>query len=130
MNEGIPFDDKTADYIICLEVMEHLENATFFIKELKRVLKDDGKLIISVPNPYCWSELFGNMLKKNDTQGHIATFTYQNIVALLKFSGLKLYDKTGSFTRIPMSRRLFGKPFIVSTNFFFFTRNNMYLIGP
>ncbi|MBH09925.1 MAG: hypothetical protein CMG74_06125 [Candidatus Marinimicrobia bacterium] len=129
VNEGVPFDDKSADYIICLEIMEHIENPTFFLEEIKRVLKKNGKLILSVPNPYCWNELIANLTKKKDDQGHIASFTYQNISALLDFSGLKIYDEIGSFTRIPFSRKLFGRPLLIKTSLFFLSRNNIYLIG-
>ena len=129
VNEGIPFEDNSADYIISLEIMEHLENATFFLEETKRVLKENGKLILSVPNPYCWSEMTANLMMKNDDQGHISSYTYQNINALLSFSNLKIYDQIGSFTRIPFSKKLFGKPLLLKTNLFFLTRNNIYLIG-
>ena len=67
MNEGLPFPYDSADYIICMEVMEHLENATFFLEEVERVLNEKGKLILSVPNPYCWLEILHNMRKCKDT---------------------------------------------------------------
>jgi SAM-dependent methyltransferase len=42
-NNGLPFESGEADYVICLEVLEHLENATKFFAEARRVLKDDGR---------------------------------------------------------------------------------------
>lgn len=129
VNQSVPFKNEFADYIICLEVMEHLENATAFLKEAFRVLKPGGKLILSVPNPYCWNEIISNALKKPDTEGHIASYTYQNINALLMFSGLKLYGKMGTFFRVPFSRKLVGKPIIFRSDNMFMTRSYMYLIG-
>tara|TARA_Y100001970_G_scaffold104059_1_gene130384 strand:+ start:8892 stop:9557 length:666 start_codon:yes stop_codon:yes gene_type:complete len=128
VNKGIPLKDNSADYIICMEVLEHLENATFFLDESKRVLNKNGRLILSVPNPYSWNEIYRNMFKKNDTEGHIASFTYQNLNALIKFSGLKIIDELGSFTRVPLSKKIFGRYFLLSTNNFFLTRNKIYLI--
>lgn len=128
VNNGLPFSDESADYIVCMEVMEHLENATLFLYEVRRVLKNGGKLILSVPNPYCWLEIFSNMRKREDTEGHIATYTYQNINALMNFSSLKLLDTTGTFTRVPFTRRLFGKSSIFKTNIMFLTRNYVFLI--
>lgn len=127
-NVGLPFDDASADYVVCLEVMEHLENATHFLTEVKRVLRPGGKLVLSVPNAYCWMEWLDNARRALDVEGHIATFTYQNINALLGFCGMVLRDFKGTFTRIPFSRRLFGKYKLMRTDNLFLTRSYMYLI--
>jgi SAM-dependent methyltransferase len=128
VNRGLPFADSSADYLVCLEVLEHLENATAFLDEAKRVLRPGGRLIVSVPNPYCWMEWLGNLRRSGDTEGHVATYTHQNIDALMKFSGLVLRDVTGTFTRIPFSRRLFGKYSLLRTNRMLLTRSYMFLI--
>ena len=128
INKGIPIENNSADYIICMEVLEHLENATYFLEESKRILKKNGNIIISVPNPYSWNEMYRNLLKKEDTEGHISSFTYQNIQSLVKFSGLKIVDEIGSFTRIPFSQKIFGRHILINTNNLFLTRNKIYLI--
>lgn len=128
VNSGIPFPDSSTDYLFCLEVLEHLENPTAFMAEVKRILKPGGKLILSVPNPYCWMESLGNIYKQSDTEGHISSFTYQNIDALLRFGGLTLRDSMGTFTRVPFSRRMFGKYKLIETNNILLTRSYMYLI--
>lgn len=128
VNDGIPFQDSSADYIFCLEVLEHLEQPTAFLEEAKRVLKPHGKLILSVPNPYCWMEWLSNHRRSADTEGHISSFTHQNIDALLKFTGLVLRDSMGTFTRVPFSSRLFGKHKLIETNNMLLTRSYMFLI--
>ena len=128
INNGFPFKDKSIDYLVCLEILEHLDNGTFFFSEAKRCLKDDGKLILSVPNPYCWMEANLNFREGDDTEGHIATYTQQNIKALTKFCGMHLYASQGSFTRIPFSRRLMGKFLLVETDNLFLSRNRIFLI--
>lgn len=45
----IQFKDNTFDYIIMNHVLEHILNEAKAMNELKRVLKHDGKLIISFP---------------------------------------------------------------------------------
>ncbi|WP_413766458.1 class I SAM-dependent methyltransferase, partial [Vibrio vulnificus] len=47
VNSGLPFAGESADYIVCLEVLEHLEDATRFLSEVSRVLKPNGRLILS-----------------------------------------------------------------------------------
>tara|TARA_S200000501_G_scaffold80028_1_gene71822 strand:+ start:401 stop:1069 length:669 start_codon:yes stop_codon:yes gene_type:complete len=128
INEGIPIENNSADYIICMEVLEHLENASYFLEEAKRILKKNGNIIISVPNPYSWNEMYRNLLRKKDTEGHIASFTYQNIQSLVQFSGLKIIDEVGSFTRIPFSQKFFGRHILIKADKLFLTRNKIYLI--
>lgn len=47
--EKIPFDDRSMDVILCLECLEHVFNPIIVLKEMERVLKPDGRLLISVP---------------------------------------------------------------------------------
>ena len=48
--DGIPFPDKSFDAVLALDILEHLFDPVFVLREVKRVLKDDGILLISVPN--------------------------------------------------------------------------------
>ena len=47
----LPFDDASFDLVLCFEVIEHLEDADKALGELRRVLRPDGVLIVSTPNP-------------------------------------------------------------------------------
>jgi SAM-dependent methyltransferase len=44
------FGSETFDVICAIEIIEHLENPLSFIRECKKVLKDDGYLLITTPN--------------------------------------------------------------------------------
>ena len=50
LEKGIPFESKTFDIVVAAEILEHVENTDFFLSECNRVLKPDGKIILSVPN--------------------------------------------------------------------------------
>ena len=50
-HDKIPFVDNFFDYVYCLETMEHLSNPFFVVAEIKRVLKHNGKFIITFPMP-------------------------------------------------------------------------------
>lgn len=45
----IPFDDKSFDCILATEVFEHLFNPDEILKEMHRVLRPGGKLLITCP---------------------------------------------------------------------------------
>jgi SAM-dependent methyltransferase len=47
--ELLPFVSDTFDVVLASEIVEHLWNPNSFFDEAYRVLKDDGKLIISTP---------------------------------------------------------------------------------
>ncbi len=45
----IPRDDCSFDYIMCTEVFEHLNNPMEALRELSRLLKNGGELLITAP---------------------------------------------------------------------------------
>jgi ubiquinone/menaquinone biosynthesis C-methylase UbiE len=49
--ETIPVADETFDYVICSEVLEHMEvDPMFMLCEVNRVLKTGGTLLLTTPN--------------------------------------------------------------------------------
>ena len=53
----LPFRSGTYDAVIALDVFEHLDDDVISMKEIKRVLKDGGKLIFNTP---AFMALFSN----------------------------------------------------------------------
>jgi len=52
--KSFPFPDQRFDGIICNQVLEHVFTPDLFLAEIHRVLKPDGKLLLSVP--FVWDE--------------------------------------------------------------------------
>lgn len=48
--QGLPFEDSTFDLVTCTEVIEHLEHYRYTIREMFRVLKPGGTLVLTTPN--------------------------------------------------------------------------------
>lgn len=46
---SLPFDDDTFDGIIAKDILEHLSEPTDVLVEMKRVLEESGRAVISVP---------------------------------------------------------------------------------
>lgn len=53
LNSGkLQFDDKTFDLVVATEVIEHTYYTHSVLRDIKRVLKDDGFACISLPNAH------------------------------------------------------------------------------
>lgn len=52
----LPFRNNTFDYLVCSEVIEHIDEREKCLREVARVLKPDGVLVLSTPN---WWSLYG-----------------------------------------------------------------------
>lgn len=52
----IPVADQHFDAIFCTEVFEHIFNLDEIIKELNRVMKVNGKILVTCPFAYCEHE--------------------------------------------------------------------------
>ncbi len=50
LDSRLPFDDDEFDVVVCVEGLEHIENPANAIREFSRLVKPDGRLLISVPN--------------------------------------------------------------------------------
>ncbi len=55
---NLPFEDHSFDVVVSFETIEHVEEdiQILFLKEVKRVLKEDGLFIISTPNKEIYSD--------------------------------------------------------------------------
>jgi len=49
-NDKLPYNDSMFDLIVCIHVIEHLENPLILMRELYRILKNGGKLIVETPS--------------------------------------------------------------------------------
>jgi len=56
VEEGLPFDDDSFDAVLIGEVLEHLKDDVQALKNIRRILKPNGKLIVSIPFYNDWEE--------------------------------------------------------------------------
>ncbi|OGD93348.1 hypothetical protein A2697_03330 [Candidatus Curtissbacteria bacterium RIFCSPHIGHO2_01_FULL_41_44] len=89
---GNLFKANSFDTLIAAEIIEHLENPAQFLRGARQILKNNGILIISTPNPYHLLTLIANALfirpeftaHKTHDPYHINLFPYRNMVTLLE----------------------------------------------
>jgi 2-polyprenyl-3-methyl-5-hydroxy-6-metoxy-1,4-benzoquinol methylase len=111
VQEQLPYPDHHFDVIFCMEVLEHLKFPERCLAEVGRVLKVEGKLILSIPNAtgYFPFHYFGSLIPKgwlkrklvpyehpDNTQQPIDTmYTYKEILHLIQSSGLTIEAMSG-----------------------------------
>ena len=59
----IPLADESADVTAAVEVIEHLENPRFFMRELVRITKPGGWVVVTTPNQLSFLSLLTLVLK-------------------------------------------------------------------
>jgi ubiquinone/menaquinone biosynthesis C-methylase UbiE len=79
-NRSIPFKDNTFSAITCLDVLEHLDNDLKLLKEMRRVCKQGGYVIVTVP-------AFGILWSSHDVALHHKR-RYTRELILQKIRGL------------------------------------------
>lgn len=87
----LPYPDASFDLVTCSEVLEHVENYRAVLREIRRVLKPGGLMVVTTPNVLnmksrlrylvCgFANLFGPLPVKNQdrfhTSGHITPIPY------------------------------------------------------
>ncbi|HUL50223.1 MAG TPA: class I SAM-dependent methyltransferase [Gemmatimonadales bacterium] len=102
ITSGLPFPDKSFDYVFMVEVLEHTPTAYSTAGEIHRVLKPGGVWMVSVPNPYHVKEILWNLFHVADQQGHIYSWTRQTISRLGEMNGFRLADWGGTYFYPPI----------------------------
>jgi len=133
LNQTIPFANKFFDLVFAGDVIEHLVNPDIFLRETKRVLKDNGVLILVTPNLASWHNrillLFGIMpyglepstenikigfgvfkkVMKHNPVGHLRAFTLGAIKDLLVYHGFSVEKVIGkSIVSFPSIFKIFS----------------------
>jgi SAM-dependent methyltransferase len=115
LESKLEIESGTIDWVLCLDVLEHLEHPFDLMVEIRRILRDSGRAILNVPNHFSASGrvrlLFGSGL---DVHGffpeahewdnpHLRFFTQSGIKQLVVSSGFELLDdRSNRFIAFPM----------------------------
>ena len=118
VNKLLPFKEETFSCVILGELIEHVPDPDFLLRECYRVLKKRGILIVSTPNLVSWANrilvLLGiqplftetsievnlgryfKILGQNDkTQGHLKIFTHKSLAEILEREKFTIEEKYG-----------------------------------
>ncbi|KAF5434011.1 Ubiquinone/menaquinone biosynthesis C-methylase UbiE [Candidatus Methanophagaceae archaeon] len=100
----LPIEDNQVDVVFCLDLIEHIEEDNKLVKELARVLKIDGKVILTTPMQNGISFPLLNRKKTeviNISWGHVRKgYTLEAIEQLFQNNGLAIVRKDKYFNFI------------------------------
>ena len=78
-SQKLPFPDTSFNKIICWETMEHFNfNPVKFVRELLRVLKPGGQVLITVPNRASFQSLFNQVFGRMELNSINAYYQFEN----------------------------------------------------
>ena len=133
LEQKLPFENETFDVVNAADIIEHLTNTDNFLREIHRVLRVGGYVVIMTPNlaalhnifylvfgkqPNCacvsdevyagtW-QLSGNQHIHHDGKGlHLRIFTLSALEELLNYHGFQVERSIGSVFQpfpIPLAR--------------------------
>ena len=99
LQQGFPCEDGTIDVVSASQIIEHLPDTDGFLREVKRVLKKGGYVIISTPN---LASLDSILLLMGGWQPAAATVSEETCAGVFSLTGAKIGDDDG-----PRHQRLF-----------------------
>ncbi|RIK35873.1 MAG: hypothetical protein DCC55_28980 [Chloroflexi bacterium] len=100
--DRLAFADRQFDCIVSIDVMEHLQDDAAFLRELRRILRPNGRLIVTVPNGD--PSLLANRLKRSvgmvpEVYGHTrAGYSLAELQASVQRAGL-IVTSSGGYSR-------------------------------
>jgi len=79
--EALPFGDNKISLIVSLDVLEHIDHENQHLREYYRILKDDGKLLLTVPAlPWLWSSHDrANRHRRRYTRNHLKLYWKERV---------------------------------------------------
>ncbi len=89
--EPLPFEDNSIDVVTNFELIEHLMNPLFFMREIHRVLKPNGSLYITTPDSYCAYHKIEHLIERK-YRAHFHEFIKTDLEWLLEKAGFKSFS--------------------------------------
>lgn len=80
--QQLSFSNDSYNYILCNHVIEHVPNDELAFKELSRVLKPNGKAIITIPGDYPLNNTV--IFEHTDSNGHFRHYGLDVITTMKK----------------------------------------------
>lgn len=139
--EELPFKDGVFDAVLCTEVLEHLHSPGRLLREMGRVLKRDGDLVITTPNAWAWGTMLrywmiGSMasrVQRHIYRGYLGDRDHKqfydplSLMSILDDAGFRTVDIATKNHAVPFVRRWFKRCGVLDWQFYPMDRLGAYL---
>jgi 2-polyprenyl-3-methyl-5-hydroxy-6-metoxy-1,4-benzoquinol methylase len=105
LNDPLPVQDRGFDLVVAAEVIEHLENPRAMCREIFRLLRPGGRLVLSTPNNESWRSLVALVVRghfvafgESSYPAHITPLVRQDLDHVLAEAGF--VDRSFKFTDV------------------------------
>jgi SAM-dependent methyltransferase len=116
LNNKIDMASNFADVILCTEVLEHINEANLFCREIYRLLKKNGHLILTVP--FVWP-----LHEEPNDYCRYTKYKLHDLLDRLGFTDIRIIESNGNCSTlvqltINQLKSRFWLPIIIVFNFF------------
>jgi len=101
--EEIPFKNQKFDYILLLDVLEHVIDPIKLLQESKKRLKEKGKLIVTLPNDYHILNKIRFIFNKHLTEDPFAPYGHLHFFPIKTGEKLLLKQEFKILKKIPLA---------------------------
>jgi 2-polyprenyl-6-hydroxyphenyl methylase/3-demethylubiquinone-9 3-methyltransferase len=107
---AMPFSDGSFDVVICTEVIEHTVEPRAAVRELARVVRPGGLLVVTTPN-HAWhfAITIANALRLRPYEGLENWVRWRDLPAWLRQEGLEVREQRG-FNALPFVHPVTYRP--------------------
>ena len=89
--DNLPYDDAFFDVVFLKHVLEHLHEPIAAMQEIRRVLKSNGRILITTPNTSSLgNRLFGRRWVNYDPPRHLMIYNKKSLAYLFNATGIEL----------------------------------------
>jgi len=90
---SIPFKEESFEVVTVIDTLEHVSHINRCLKEISKILKDNGVLFLQVPNPLFWSEICGRIGLEDKT--HMNNFWLKQWQTVVEQNGFEITKSVG-----------------------------------
>lgn len=103
---NLPFTDGYFDFVLCIDLIEHVKEDSLLLREIRRVLRDNGLMLLATQNSNSITYVLEApiqryVLKNRNWMGwdptHIRFYTPKHLLHLLTTSGLTPIEIDGTY---------------------------------
>ena len=113
--QPLPLGDSCADLVVSVETIEHLENPRAFVRELARIVRPGGRVVLTTPNQLSWLNKVTLVAKNQHNAfqeapglypGHITALLEEDLWRIARECGLeKIEIHYAGGGRLPLTAR-------------------------